>query len=912
MWIVLTVLLGLQLYALLARELPVPPFLLARLDARLAEENLAATFARAQFDPSGRLLLEAARLRTRQFADPLLVADSVFVRKSPWSVLSGARAPDEIRLDGATLQLPAPLSPTGTAEPLLQHATAALRIEGSFVHVDQLAFRVGALAVTIRGDFQLPPRRGERPPFGEVLGRALQLSRRLARELPQLECLERPALSAVLSVRPGIGNVAELELTADALRRPLGQPVETGPFRATTIVRLDGDEERPLRIAFETTHLVLRDDVRAEALSGSVATAFTPRDWAAPAAVDLALAAARVQALGETLVTPDLALRWRRAAPLEFELGATLHGEAMSLAGRADPARRAGAIDFAGVIPPSLVASTLPSRAPRLAPYFRFLDPVRVVATATFADGAQFERLRARVRGGRLNSNGVQVTRLRGRIEVDRQGNFLARDAVVTAGANHARGTYWMNFRSWDFRYLLTGALQPPEIAGWFRTDWWLKFWENIRFTGAPPAADVDVRGNYREAARTSYFGRTDARDAIVLGADFAQAHARVFVRPHFAHAFDLRVARAGDAQQASGWFKRWADPATRELRAFAFDLAGNLDPAALRHLGGPAAEPLLAPWKFTAPPHLELAGRLNFSGGRASPELTFRGAVNDPATYEGFPLDAVRATGGASGTDVRLDQIELTVAGGRGTAKAAVSGEGERKRLGFDFYLESADLVRAIRALHEYETARAPAGEAPASPNRELLQRASGGRLNFALSAQGRPNDLASFQGSGNLEVAGAELGEVHLFGLLSQLLSGLSLNFSSLKLDTLRGSYRVADGRVNFPDIRVTGPTALIEGRGDYRLTDKTLDFTARFKPYEENRNLLTGVIGIVMNPLASILELRLTGPIAKPDWSVSFGSSAPRENAPAAPAAGETDENSPDSAAVPARPAREPRRP
>jgi hypothetical protein len=880
-WIVLVIGLGLQLYALIARELPLPPFIVARLESRLAEENLAATFAHAQFDPSGGLYLRSVRLRVRHHADPLVLADGVFVRKSPWSILSGARAPDEIRLDGATLQLPAPLSPSGAPEPLLRQATATLRLEGSLVHVDQLAFRLGRLAVTMRGDFQLPPRAGERrPPLGEVIAQVLQIGRRVARELPRLDCLERPVLHATLGVRAGIGNVAELELTADAVRQPAGLDLETGPLRATAIVRLDGTDERPLRVAFATPALRFRDQVHAANLAGAIATTFRPRAWALPESAEVLLSAARVQALDEVAVAPTLTARWLRHAPTEFDLGVTLHDQPLAVAGRFDPRRRTGRVTLEGPIPPSLVTAVLARRAARVEPYLRFADPVRTFATATFGpDG--FELLRARVDGARLNSNGVHIAHFRGRVDLDRKLDFRAEaDHVQTAGGGHAQGIYWMNFRRMDFRVLLTGGLNPPEIAGWFRTNWWLNFWENIRFPGALPVADVDVQGNYRDSTNTNYFGSTDAAPAIVLGADFETAKARVFVRPHFAHAFDLTVARADGAQRARGWFKRSADARTRELRAYEFDLTGNLDPGTLRHLGGPAAASLLEPWNFSQPPQLALRGRTSFRDGRAHPDLTFRGEAGGGVTFEKFPLETVSATGGVSGNDIRLDRIELAVAGGHGTAKAAVTGEGERKRLGFDFYLEGADLVRTIRTINEFETARAPAGEPPASPNRDLLKRASGGRLNFALSAQGHPGDLTSFNGSGNVEVAGAELGEVHLFGLLSQLLSGLSLNFSSLKLDTLRGSYRVADGRVNFPDIRVTGPTALIEGRGDYRLTDKTLDFTARFKPYEENRNLLTGVIGIVMNPLASILELRLTGPIGKPDWSVSLGSSTPRE--------------------------------
>ena len=883
-WIVLGALLAVQTYVIVAHELPVPRLVLGLLDSKLAAEKLGASFQRAQFDPTGRLFLESARVRLTQFDDPLLVADTLYLRKSPWSLLSGARAPDEIRVTGATVQLPAPLSPSGVAQPLLRDGTATLRIDGSLVHIDQVACRVGNVVVTLHGEYQLAPRAAgtERPPLGETIAQVLGLARRFAREIDRLDALVAPVLHAELSVRPGIGNVAEIELHADGLRQPLGFPLETGPLRAATQVRLDGDADRPLRLTFSVDRLDYADDaVLADAVTGELTTQFAPRTLTTPVAARLQLAAAHVTGFGETLAQPVLAARWNTGGALDLALGFTAHGRTLQARAAADLAQRTARVEFEGLVPPALVTSVLTARAPRVEPYLRFLDPVQAHATATFTPGWKFDLLRARVNGARLDSNGVQVDAFRGRIDLDPELNFTAYEADVTAGrGGHARGIYWMNFRRMDFRILLTGGLQPPDIAGWFRSRWWLDFWENIRFPGEVPLADVDVEGNYRDSTHTHYFGSTTTRAAVVLGAEFEEAHARVFVRPHFAHAFDLDVRRAGGAQRATGWFKRVADAETRELRAYEFDLAGNLDAASLLHLGGPAAKSLLEPWKFTTPPALMLTGRTEFRGGRAVPDLKFHGETATPATYEGFPLERIAARGGVSGSDVRLDEITLTAAGGRGTAKAALSGEDERRRLGFDFYLESADLVQAIRAMSDYEAAHAAPGERPPSPNRELLKRASGGRLNFALSAQGHPGDLASFNGSGNVELKGAELGEVHLFGLLSQLLSGLSLKFSSLKLDSLRGSYRVAEGRVNFPDIKVTGPNALIEGRGDYRLVDKTLDFTARFKPYEENKTLLTAAIGIVVNPLASFLELRLTGPIAKPNWSVSLGSSAPKE--------------------------------
>ncbi|MDP2136866.1 MAG: AsmA-like C-terminal region-containing protein [Candidatus Didemnitutus sp.] len=879
-------LLAVQCYIAGAKELPVPQFVLRQLKSHLAEANLSVTFARAQFDPTGRLFLESVQLRTLQFEDPVLVAQSAFVSKSFWALLSGARQPEEIRLDGATLQLPAPLSPTGTVAPLLRDFAGTVRFDGSLAHLDQLAFRVGNLSVTAHGDYH-PERPTEKSSrlVGAVITQMLRVGRQLARNLAALEVLEHPALHVELHVQPGIGNVAELSLTADALQRPLGRPIETGALVANTSIRLDGTSPRPLRVVFSLEQANYDNAALSGRLLGVAATEIAPQAAELPEVISLFVASGQISAFGEKLVAPVLDVQWSRTAPLELALAATVHDAVFALTARVDLTKRTANLVFDGSVPPSLVASVLPKRTPRLAPYFRFGDPVLVHATADFAEDWEFTGLRAHVRGGRLDSNGVQVTSTRGIIDLDRAGNFLAQEAFLTAGSNHARGSYGMNFHSHDYRMLLSGALQPPDIAGWFRTNWWLDFWERIQFTGAAPLAEIDLQGNWRDPRDTTYFGSTNATHVVVLGADFSHAHARVFVRPHFSHVFGLKLARADGAQQASGWFKRSSEPVSRELQSYEFDLAGNLDPETVRHLGGDTAISLLQPWHFSTAPELALQGRIGFSSDRTTPELKFSGHAVGPMTYSGFPLEEITATGGISGTNVRLDQIDVRVASGRGSAKAALSGEGERRQLGFDFYLAGADLVQTLRTLNEFEQVRTP-NEAPVSPNREFLKRASGGRLNFALSAQGNPDDLASFRGSGNLEIAGSELGEIHLFGLLSQVLSGLSLSFSSLKLDTLRGSYQLADGRVNFPDLRVTGPTAAIEARGKYVIQDKTLDFTARLRPYEANRNLITGVIGIVVNPLAGILEMRLTGPIRKPNWSLSLGSSTTREKVPASP--------------------------
>jgi hypothetical protein len=125
-----------------------------------------------------------------------------------------------------------------------------------------------------------------------------------------------------------------------------------------------------------------------------------------------------------------------------------------------------------------------------------------------------------------------------------------------------------------------------------------------------------------------------------------------------------------------------------------------------------------------------------------------------------------------------------------------------------------------------------------PASPSPPWRTRnsCSGPRaagLNVGLSATGEPGELASFTGNGNAALTGTQLGEIHLFGLLSQVLSGLSLKFSSLKLDAAHTSFRLEHGRLLFPDLKITGPSAVIDARGKLRRRHRGAGFLRPVPP-------------------------------------------------------------------------------
>ena len=191
---------------------------------------------------------------------------------------------------------------------------------------------------------------------------------------------------------------------------------------------------------------------------------------------------------------------------------------------------------------------------------------------------------------------------------------------------------------------------------------------------------------------------------------------------------------------------------------------------------------------------------------------------------------------------------------------------------LAFDAILNGADLARVINGLDEFQQAGKPAS--PDRPKGRFLQRASGGRLDVALTAEGRYRQPYSYRGDGYFVITGRELGEIHLLGLLSELLSKTLLNFTSLRLDAAHASFKLEGNKLAFSQVKLTGPTAAIDARGEYLLDAKTLDFKAKVFPLQESGFVLTDMLGAVLSPLSNVLELKLTGPLEKPSWAFYYG--------------------------------------
>ncbi|MEO5959171.1 MAG: hypothetical protein ABIR80_08645, partial [Opitutaceae bacterium] len=119
LWLALALLFILQIYVVTTREVAVPSFLLRGFERRMAEAGLHVEFSRTSFDPTGRLLVENTRFSLPGYGEPVVTARAVYLTLNPWMLALGQFDPQELRLTGTSVAVPAMFSPSGRAEEIV-------------------------------------------------------------------------------------------------------------------------------------------------------------------------------------------------------------------------------------------------------------------------------------------------------------------------------------------------------------------------------------------------------------------------------------------------------------------------------------------------------------------------------------------------------------------------------------------------------------------------------------------------------------------------------------------------------------------------------------------------------------------------------------------------------------------------
>jgi hypothetical protein len=870
LWLLLSILLVFQLHILTSNELELPAPLLRNIEARLAASGVHTTFGRTTFDPAGHLLVENVLGTLPAFPEPVISARAVYIRFNPWSLALGRFEELELHVTGVRLLLPAMLSGSGRSEELVNDLDATFIPAGDQLTIPHLTFAAGTLRVSLHGAVYLQAQRNDANtplPVADFLAKNYPgLARRLGELTRQLSVVEQPTLSLILTPSETNGALATATLNARALNLP-SPGIATGPLCVTTSLPLRG--ERPLAALFRITADTLSvPSAQAEAtqIRALVRAQFKPSDFSlTPRSIEFS--ADSVSAAGITLDSPALLLTPQPLPRFDADLVTRVAGLPLAAHVAADLTAQTATVAFDGYVGDGLLDIIGGRIGHNVRSWIDFPQPVTVTdAHATFAHGWKWEKLTARLTIPIINAYHVPITEGRTVLELT-PARLYAPEAFGRIGENYARGSYDHDPTNHHYRFLLEGRLRPLAISGWFG-DWWPDFFKTFVFPESAPPGSVEVAGRWghNTAGESSVIVAAQANAAELRGAHFDYARARLFIRPHFLDALELYGTQGEGSLR--GTFSRDLDPATYAWRRFDFSVATrSIDLSLASKIFGAAADEILAPFSFSAPPDLELSGRIDSadSSAGAHQSVDLAGETHREFRFHGFPVERLSFAGALRDDALTLDRLDLNFAGGAATGRAKVWGTGAARRVGFDYAVKDASLGRAIAILENY--AAVQRGAPPPPPNRFLTAK-SNVRLALAVSAEGSYDDPYSYHGEGNATLDGP-LGEVRMLGLLSELFS-----FTSLRFTSVHANFKLDGPRLIVPDVSLTGANSAITGHGVYALDRRTLDFDAKIYPFQESRLFLKSLFGAVLTPFSNVFEVKLTGPLDNPSWAFVMG--------------------------------------
>jgi len=897
-WLGLTVLLGIQVWWLRASELAVPDFVLRRLEARLAEQDLRATFGRTLFDPTGRILIQDLELFSTNFSEPLITADYLYLQADPVLLYAGELRPVEVEIEGVTLLEPALFSASGRTRPVVDRLNATIDLADRQLDLRQFTARVGPIDLSAGGQIPLP--RATTGGGGiDVLAdfiahRYPRLSAELSSRLSLAEAWDTPRVRLRFSSETESDLQAEVEFSTGRLPYAGAVTAELGNLRARTRLSL-APLPRELEVSVTADTLDVTSQARVREVQVRVAGALdsTARTFA-PVSAEVVASRVDLERLDEPLAPVRLELT-SAETPFTGHLGVGWFGMPQGADFVVSPGEATASIRLNGWINDAMVGTAADLTQPVLRQNLQLAKPVPFAAEVELGPDWQPRSAAARFDGEDVTARFLRFDETRAHVAWDGE-TVRATDIYLSRDDSVARGSYLMAVPSLDFRFLLTGQLQPNLLNTWFK-DWWILTFENFDFSRNTPAADVDIQGRWGDRWAPHAFIAIDAINPAIRGVVLDEVQTVLFTRPQYLEGRSVEV-RDGSGT-ASGRFAHRRNPFTGEEESLEYSATlSGLDLAKAADLLGDSGRAILAPFRLENPPDLEVSGVTRRPANPTGPgrSIQIAGRATGTVDVYDFPLADPEFVAEVDNDDVTIEPF-VNFADGRASGVIHLTGPLDNRRLDFDLQLQNARLGSAVRTLEAYSARRRNAEPPETSA---YMERAGEVRMNLSATASGPAQDLLQLQGNGQAELTGAGLGEVRLLGLLSQIITVSSIRFSHLET-----TFQIDGPRLVMPDVRLTGSSAAIDARGVYNLAQRGLDFSGNIYPFGESRSVLQ-LLDVITRPLSEAVQIRLTGTLDRPTWALvpSLLSSNPLNGTNAAPAAPTAPTPAPASPATPAQ--------
>lgn len=845
-------------------KIQVPEFLITKTRNLLLEKQISFNAKNITLKLTGEVYFEDLKINYAHFTEPLITCEYLKCDFSPFSLLFGKLKPEKIFIKNGTFFLPSSLAPTGLYEPFIKNFFGSVNFGKRYTQIEQLNFDCENLAVIAEGSWS---NRQFLSNFQNIdISDYLPLSTTLSNLKTQLSSFDQPIVAIRIKENEKERAVFDLTIAAS------GYSTDT-----TKLGHLNVKSEliyqhpkivinKPLEIYIENINWNNNTLIAKSAQSALIIDPNTIITNPRSSIRKLQLSLNQIITHNLNIDSAELScdLTNNPIVPLSISalhndnwvyLQGNINTEQLSIYGSTKGSSNLSELK---AIIAQLTAQTMTQQ--------EFSGRINWIGQleASLNNGLVIDKSKLVITSNEFNYNDLKADKIYA--EINLNSNELKIPYIaIEGGENYAKGSIFQNFKTGDYRYLLTGAIIPESLNSCLG-NWWKELISKFKFSAPMPFGNMDVRGNLSDTTKWVVFGEVQANNFIYSGTPIKELSLRINSNEKELELIDLHVNSINGNLDAYTRFQYSATPPHKEI---VYTFVNGSSSLALNELdtiiGVPSVHNVLRDFSSESTPILNIKGEIY--NNKVDTQINIHCTTDKAISYHNIPFENLAFTAKYTPEKTFINNIT------GGFAKGKVSGfltitptqNPTKPTINTNIHLASVNQEMAVGFLQ-------PLWKQPQHQNKKTND--YGGLINLDMETTGTLGDWSSFTGSGKISITQATLGKIHLLWILSEILSPLMpFGLGSLHLTDANSDFLIHNGAIHFPNINIYGSTASIDGEGNFYLGSQKLDFIMDISPINKNGIPIISQALLVFTPITQSFQMHLGGTLYEPLWETTL---------------------------------------
>ena len=447
------------------------------------------------------------------------------------------------------------------------------------------------------------------------------------------------------------------------------------------------------------------------------------------------------------------------------------------------------------------------------------------------------------------------------------------RNAYGVMGRSEVEGSYSQSWNPNAFEFRLFGHCFPPDINNWLG-QWWGEIWKNFTFPDEIPYGNFRIYGIWGgEIGNSKTYGSVEAGKIYYKEFKVNNSNIAVLVDENETKVISNNINHDKGNLSGSLAFPR------KHLNTptfLTFNLDGQYPLNEARTIFGEAFEKAVQDINAT---NLlcSASGEIFNINNENSTDSNFKVNIQSisPLTVKGFEIKELHGSVEKKYSLINGNFPKFQIADGQGQLNFKMESNGSEDKVALNFSLKDAskslliqDIIRAKKSgfIDKFSTNDNELDNVDNVPSTK-------GSLSLSIQAEGPLNNPLQFEGTGIIHLKEPKIGQINLFGKISEGLSNLKIPLPSdaFSFNELIIPFVLNNETMIFDNLNLTGPLSKVQAEGSFNLSSGTIDLIAKLSligniPLPIIRNLIQ-----LADPLSKIAEIKMTGDYQNPKWEL-----------------------------------------